>query len=80
MASSTFSSSLTKEWLSLPHDFSVDDSFADDLIQQFDKKRNSLQDLLVSPSILASFDSINTLPYLVSPPFFFLSYPLPLIE
>jgi hypothetical protein len=56
MATSTYSSSHTKEWLSLPHDFSVDDSFADDLIQQFDRKRTGLQDLSVSQAILGNLE------------------------
>ncbi|CAO3592888.1 unnamed protein product [Absidia cylindrospora] len=46
MATTTYTSSspspLTKEWLSLPRDLAIDDSFANDLIRQFDKKRTGL--------------------------------------
>ncbi|ORZ08649.1 hypothetical protein BCR42DRAFT_424620 [Absidia repens] len=46
MATTTYTSSspspLTKEWLSLPRDLAIDDSFADDLIRQFDNKRTGL--------------------------------------
>ncbi|KAI8332398.1 hypothetical protein BC941DRAFT_516878 [Chlamydoabsidia padenii] len=63
--------STTREWLTLPQDLAIDDSFADDLIRQFDKKRTGLhkdlgQQTCSSPSTVSSVSAPSPLP--ASPP------------